>query len=169
MTAVAHLDYAPDHTPAFGMHTWPVRVEAQPHTPGVQRPLSWGVQAAQTDCASAGAAPTRGVQVSVEDRARGLCEGIVAKLGLLSSPAARYRAMAYWRAALERAAMEMTARGDAELVALADSGMSAARIAQALSERGCPLSKSGVEAALKRGRAARRRIPDVRLADLDEV
>lgn len=144
---VVDMTWAPDHAPPAELPTRPVRLEALALRPTVQQPL--------TGCVPGALPPTRSRQVPPEERALALCESIVGKLGLLSDPVARYRAMAYWRGALERAAMEMTACGDTELVKLADGGLSAAKISQLLTDAKCPLSKSGVEQALKRSRAAR--------------
>ncbi len=155
MTAIAHLAYAPDHAPVSGMHTWPVRVEPDMRSSAVQGALPDGAYA-QEDCAPVELPPTPPKRLAVEDRARALCASIVGKhLGDLFDLVERYEETVYWRAVLEAAAQEMTTRGDAELLELTESGLSAAKIAQRLGVAGCPLSKSGVEASLKRARTAR--------------
>lgn len=100
-------------------------------------------------------APAPATAVPVEDRAEGLWNSIAAKhIGGLESPLERYIAQIYWRSVLTRAAQMMTASADFELAAMADEGLSYRKISALLAEAGCILSRSGVEQAVTRARAA---------------
>lgn len=68
----------------------------------------------------------------------------------------RYRLYTYWRSVFEAAATQLTAQANYALADVQDeSGLSSQKIANLLAEAGYPMSKSGVEAAIKKGRTAR--------------
>lgn len=74
----------------------------------------------------------------------------------VDAPLDRYRLYTYWRGVLEQAAQQLTTQANYALADAQDeSGLSSQKIANLLAEVGCPMSKSGVEAAVKKARTAR--------------
>lgn len=94
-------------------------------------------------------------RVSVDDCAKQLADHIGSFINTVRDPLERYMLRQRWRAVYERAATELTSDAADDLCALKNAGNSPQRISAMLTDSGCPISKSGVEQAIKKRLATR--------------
>lgn len=93
-------------------------------------------------------------RISVEAYAKQLADHIGSFINGVADPLDRYLLRQRWRSVYERVAAEMTFDGGVDLLDMKNAGHSPKRISELLEKAGCPLSKSGVELAIRRSLSA---------------